>query len=300
MIKNSALFSTIFHFMSLRGIGPVQTNKLLLSLDEYSPISFQDLAFNFLTSEQKAAYAAIKDDPIEVNPKFDVRFVLLHDELYPSDLRESMSTSTPPVLSIIGNEALLNKKKVAFSGSRNVSDKGIKITEETVESLVKEDVVIVSGYAKGVDFSAHYTALKHGGSTIIVLPEGINHFRIKSELKDVWDWDRVLVISEFQPHEKWMASRAMKRNLTIIALSDAVVVVEAGATGGSIDAGNKTLEKNKALFVPHYSKFPASAEGNPSLLHKGAIPLRMNKETMKPNIGKIIEVLQEKVRSGLF
>src|SRR5690606_12571320 len=161
--------------------------------------SFQDLAFNFLTSEQKAAYAAIKDDPIEVNPKFDVRFVLLHDELYPSDLRESMSTSTPPVLSIIGNEALLNKKKVAFSVSRNVSENGIMITEDLVEYVLKQDVVIVSEYAKGVDFSAHYTAFKHGGSTIIVHLEGINHFRIKRELNVVWEWNGVLVISEFQP-----------------------------------------------------------------------------------------------------
>jgi len=115
---------------------------------------------------------------------------------------------------------------VAFSGSQNVSDKRIKITEQTVEALANEDVVIVSGYAKGVNMVAHFTALKNCGRTIIVLPEGIDYFRIKRELSDGWDWDRVLAISEFQPQEKWMASRVMKSNITIIALSGAVVVVE--------------------------------------------------------------------------
>lgn len=38
-----------------------------------------------------------------------------------------------------------------------------------------------------------------------------------------------------------MASRVMQRNNTIIGLSDIMVVVEAGETGGSLDAGNKTL-----------------------------------------------------------
>ena len=52
------------------------------------------------------------------------------------------------------------------------------------------DIAVVSGYASGVDIQTHYWALKSGGTTIIVLPEGINKFYIKKELKDVWDWNR--------------------------------------------------------------------------------------------------------------
>lgn len=286
--------------MSLKGIGPVQTNRLLLSLGEYSPITFQNLAFNQLSGEQKKEYDVIKDQPIEIKSKFNIDFILLQEHNYPKDLKKFLSTNAPPVLSVIGNKNLLNKKKVAFSGSRNVSEKGLKITEDTVAELIKNDVVIVSGYAKGVDFMAHHTALKNGGSTIIILPEGINYFRIKKEFKDVWDWDRVLVISEFQPFEKWMANRAMKRNATIIALSDLIVVVEAGATGGSLDAGHKTIEMNKVLFVPQYGLVPTSAEGNTILLNKGAFPLKMNKDTLRPNTNKIIDLLQIDQKYSLF
>lgn len=300
MIKNQHIIDTIFNFMRLKGIGPVQTNKLLLALDEYSPINFQNLAFNLLNGEQKVEFNVIKDQPIEIKSKFDVDFILLQEHKYPEDLKKFLSTNAPPVLSVIGNKNLLNKKKVAFSGSRNVSEKGLKITEDTVTELIKDDVAIVSGYAKGVDFMAHHTALKNGGATIIILPEGINYFKAKKEFEDVWDWNRVLVISEFQPFEKWMASRAMKRNATIIALSDVVVVVEAGITGGSLDAGHKTIEMNKVLFVPQYGQVPASAEGNTILLNKGAFPLKMNKDTLRPNTNKIIDLLQTDHKYSLF
>lgn len=286
--------------MSVKGIGPVQTNRLLLALDDYSPLNLQNLAFNLLNGKQKEEFDIIKNQPIEIKSKFDVEFILLQEENYPEDLKKFLSTSAPPVLSVIGNKELLSHKKVAFSGSRNVSEKGIKITDDSVIELINQNIVIVSGYAKGVDFTAHYTALKNGGSTIIVLPEGINHFSIKKEFKDVWDWDRVLVISEFKPIEKWMASRAMNRNKTIIALSDVIMVVEAGETGGSLDAGHKTLEMNKALFVPQYMNIPESALGNNTLLNKGAVALKMNKETMKPNLNKIIELLKIDNKYSLF
>jgi DNA processing protein len=300
MIKNQNIIDTIFNFMSVKGIGPVQTNRLLLALDDYSPLNLQNIAFNLLNGKQKEEFDIIKDQPIEIKSKFDVEFILLQEENYPEDLKKFLSTSAPPVLSVIGNKELLHQKKVAFSGSRNVSEKGIKITEDAVTELIKQNIAIVSGYAKGVDFTAHYTALKNGGTTIIVLPEGINHFSIKKEFKDVWDWDRILVISEFKPIEKWMASRAMNRNKTIIALSDVIMVVEAGETGGSLDAGHKTLEMNKALFVPQYMNIPESALGNNTLLNKGAVALKMNKETMKPNLNKIIELLKIDNKYSLF
>lgn len=300
MIKNQHIIETIFNFMSVKGVGPVQTNRLLLSLSDYSSTALQNLATNILTGKQKEEFENIKDQPIEIKSKFEVNFLILQKENYPENLKKFLSTNAPPVLSIIGNTDLLKKKKVAFSGSRNVSEKGISIAEDTVKSLIENDLTIVSGYAKGVDFTAHYTALKNGGSTIIVLPEGINYFRIKKEYKEVWDWDRVLVISEFQPTEKWMASRAMKRNNTIIALSDIIMVIEAGQTGGSLDAGLKTLDMGKPLFVPKYGEVPESAEGNITLLKRGASPLKMNKDTLKPNTTKILTLVQGNIMYGLF
>ena len=103
----------------------------------------------------------------------------------------------------------------------------------------------------------------------------------------MWDWNRVLVISEFFPNDKWRASRAMQRNQTIIGLSDALLVVEAGETGGSLDAGMKAMNMGRTLFVPFYQDVPESALGNTVLLSKGAKRL-MRKKNNHTNVDSLL------------
>lgn len=287
--------------MKVKGIGTVQTNRLLLSIKgRQSSIEIEQQIRTVLNDSQKNDF---DNESIVIDnskSKFPIDFVSLLDNNYPDDLKRYLSTNTPSVLSYIGNLNLLNKKKVGFSGSRKVSDKGIAITKDCVEQLSEKDICIVSGYAAGVDHIAHYTAIEQGASTIIVLPEGIESFRIKKEFKDIWDWDRILVLSEFMPDDKWTASRAMLRNNTIIGLSDIVVVVEAGETGGSLDAGLKTIERGKYLFVPQYGVVPDSALGNNLLINRGAFPIKMKQETGRANLSKMFELLGISNKYSLF
>lgn len=57
---------------------------------------------------------------------------------------------------------------------------------------------------------------------------------------------------------------------------------------------------NKPLFVPQYSQIPESAEGNTLVVSRGASPLKMNKNTLKPNITKIKDLLQIDNKYTLF
>lgn len=278
----------IYSFMKVKGIGVTRTNKELLSYTQQlgSMWKLEDWLLSVLTPEQKAEYYSQYEMVEGLKIKsLEVFFNTVLDQSYPSMLKSLLKLNTPPVLSMIGNVELLTNRKVGFSGSRKVSEKGIAVTRDCVEQLSrKKDVSIVSGYAQGVDKEAHYTALQAGGSTIIVLPTGISSFYVRQELKDVWDWNRVLVISEYLPKDKWSASRAMNRNNTIIGLSDVMVVVEAGLTGGSLDAGLRSLEDKKPLFVPVYSDYPESALGNIMLLEKGAKGIGRNRQSNRANV----------------
>lgn len=299
--SNFEKIEVIYRFMKVKGIGTVQTNRLLLSIKgRQSSIEIEQQIRTVLNDSQKNDFDNKSIVIDNSKSKFPINFVSLLDNNYPDDLKRYLSTNTPSVLSYIGNLNLLNKKKVGFSGSRKVSDKGIAITKDCVEQLSEKDICIVSGYAAGVDHIAHYTAIEQGASTIIVLPEGIESFRIKKEFKDIWDWDRILVLSEFMPDDKWTASRAMLRNNTIIGLSDIVVVVEAGETGGSLDAGLKTIERGKYLFVPQYGVVPDSALGNNLLINRGAFPIKMKQETGRANLSKIFELLGISNKYSLF
>lgn len=300
-INNLELIEVIYRFMKVRGIGPVQTNRFLLSIKGLQTISeMEQEALTLLNDLQKKEFWNNSFSLNNHNKKFDIGFISLLNERYPNDLKQYLSTNTPPIFSYIGNLDLLGKKKVGISGSRKVSEKGKEIANDCVRQLAEKDICIVSGYASGVDQISHYTAIKQGASTIIVLPEGINHFRIKKEFKDIWNWDRVLILSEFIPNDMWTAARAMTRNNTIIGLSDLVIVVEAGETGGSLYAGLKTIEKGKYLFVPQYGITPDSALGNKLLINKGAFPIMMKKDTGKANLMKMFSILNEKDKYNLF
>lgn len=301
MINEQEKYDLIYRYLSVKKVGVVQTNKVLSTLSEpLEPYYLEKQLKRSLDSQQVIEFNNQKSLINGLNSMYDVRFLLLSDDLYPVELKKTLSTNTPPILSYIGNFDLLKKQKVGFSGSRKVSEKGISITRDCVKQLSEKDVCIISGYAAGVDFEAHSNALESGGSTIIVLPEGINGFRIRRDMKKNWDWKRILVISEFKPNDTWMASRAMLRNNTIIGLSDMMVVVEAGETGGSYDAGLKTLSMNKCLFVPQYGIIPESAAGNRSLILKGGIPIKKSAENFKANLTKMFELLNKSDKYELF
>lgn len=278
----------IYSFMKVKGIGVTRTNKELLTYMQQlgSMWKLEDWLLSVLSADQKEEYYSQYETVEGLKIKsHDVRFNTVLDQSYPVNLKSLLKLNTPPVLSMIGNINLLSNRTVGFSGSRKVSEKGVAITKDCVEQLSQEkNISIVSGYAQGVDKEAHYTALASGGSTIIILPNGISSFYVRQELKDVWDWDRVLVISEYLPKDKWSVSRAMNRNNTIIGLSDIMVVVEAGLTGGSLDAGLRTLEDNKPLYVPLYSDYPESALGNKVLLERGAKCIRRSRQSNRANV----------------
>ena len=278
----------IYSFMKVKGIGVTRTNKELLTYMQQlgSMWKLEDWLLSVLSADQKEEYYSQYETVEGLKIKsHDVRFNTVLDQSYPVNLKSLLKLNTPPVLSMIGNINLLSNRTVGFSGSRKVSEKGIAITKDCVEQLSQEkNMSIVSGYAQGVDEEAHYIALASGGSTIIVLPNGISSFYVRQELKDVWDWDRALVISEYLPKDKWSVSRAMNRNNTIIGLSDIMVVVEAGLTGGSLDAGLRTLEDSKPLYVPLYSDYPESALGNKVLLERGAKCIRRSRQSNRANV----------------
>jgi DNA processing protein len=285
----------IYRLMKVKGIGVVKTNHLLRTIMQNGADcdSLNYCIEQQLSLDEKQKYRETKVH-LDTLFEFPINYISILDNNYPCELKRYLSHTTPPVLSYIGNINLLSKRKVGFCGSRKVSAKGIAITDDCVKQLSNRKICVVSGYAQGVDLVAHETALRNGTSTIIVLPEGIECFKIKKELKNIWDWDRVLVISEFQPKDNWTIGRAMSRNSTIIGLSEIFVVIEAGNTGGSLDAGLKILKKGtKTVFVPQYKVAPESAQGNDILINNGAIPIKMKQDTGLANLRQLFELLDD-------
>lgn len=218
--------------------------------------------------------------------------ISLDDSNYPPVLKQVMGSKAPKTLCCAGNLSLLKQSGVGFCGSRKASEQGLSAARDCASQAAELGITVVSGNAAGVDVEAHYHALANGGTTILVLPEGIESFRIRKVLKPVWDWKRTLVVSQFEPHHGWQAYRAMARNRVIISLSGAMIVIEAGNRGGTLDAGKSTLELGLPLFVAQYEHMSADAEGNDILMKMGGVPLNKLRSTNRANMAKVKDALQ--------
>lgn len=220
-----------------------------------------------------------KEKIIEISPEH---------RLYPESVADFLQKS--PVVSAIGNLDLLQETNaIGFCGSRGISPKGIEATRLCVQQLHKEvdNVVIVSGNAAGADLEAHHSALAVGAKTILVLPEGIAHFRIRKQLREVWDWERVLVLSQFAKYDTWQVWRAMRRNYLILALSKALLVIEAQKSGGTKAAATAAIDHKVPLFAIKYED-SSSAPENERLLHSQKAEAIFKKRTGEVNISPII------------
>ena len=210
-----------------------------------------------------AEYELLKDSNVEIiHPR--------HPDFPPNPLKIA------PMLFIKGKRKLLTANGVAIVGSRNVSDTSTRIARQLAGNLAKMDFNVVSGYAKGVDYEAHFGALSEGGTTTIVLPYGIRELRQRSGLKE-FDWQKnILAVSQFDPEDRWKEHNAMIRNQLICALSKAVVVVESGpkrdAQGkmsGTFNTALTALDMKRPLFVMDPKRFDNPPMGNADLIKLG-------------------------------
>ena len=145
-----------------------------------------------------------------------------------------------------GNAGLLSTAGVGLCGSRDASDDGIALARAAGVAAAELGAPLVSGYARGVDTAGHVGALAAGGSTIAVLPEGIERFQLRAEYRELGsDLEELTVISPFDREAGWSVQRAMGRNALICALSAVLVVVEPGESGGTIAAAREALRTSR-------------------------------------------------------
>jgi DNA protecting protein DprA len=205
----------------------------------------------------------------------DFGLLLEGDDGYPSRLRDLKSP--PPFLFYWGNRRLLDQPGVGMCGSRDVSDRGLDAARACGEEVARRNWHVISGYAKGVDTETHLAALRAGAGTVVVLAEGILSFRRKKVFADVpFCADTVLALSQFPPQQRWSAGAAMTRNGVIAALGRALLVIEAGEKGGTLNAGRQGLALGRPVFALDFSD--ATPAGNRELFAEGAIALRTHAE----------------------
>lgn len=244
-------------------------SRLTTRVRRDGPMAYEQV-FDGLTSVQVEQVEATAERLTDQ----EVVAVLLPDDGYPQLL--ATSRNAPPALFIKGPRQVLSQPGVGTCGSRRATEESLRAARACSEVVSSRGFNLVSGYARGVDMVTHTGALASGGTTTIVLAEGIERFRIRrGEFAEGWDPSRCAVVSQFSPTLPWSAGAAMARNAVISGLSRALLVVEAGETGGTLAAGLHALERGQPVLVLQLDSAPA---GNQMLVNKGATPVRSREE----------------------
>jgi DNA processing protein len=295
---------------SIHGIGPKRSQHILKVLEEQSltwnemlamPADRIKILFGLPINIAQALASSQPDSSSQAGKSVEVpdelaqkaiRWLTRDHPEYPDRLKLALGSDAPKNLYIWGNLELLNRPAIGFCGSRRASDKGINVTRDVAQQVAGLGWVVVSGHAAGIDTAAHKAAIEAGSGTIIVAPQGILDLKLRRELKQLAKPDQLLIISEFPPKAGWNVGYAMQRNRTIIALSDAMVLIEAREEGGTFEAGKQALKLRKPLFVAHYGDMTETRAGNQYFLERGARSLLKSPSTGRANIDQLRQLVQ--------
>lgn len=194
--------------------------------------------------------------------------ILPDSGLWPEALRTI--DAPPESLWLRGRAELLSAApRVALVGSRAPTPYGETQARRFARVLAESGVVVVSGYARGIDQCAHRAALDAGGGTIAVLGNGVARPWPECDLLPRV-LERGLFLSEREPEEPPRPQHFPLRNRLISALSQAVLVVEAAHASGSLITARWAADQGREVFaLPGRVDHPM-ARGCHRLLREGA------------------------------
>ena len=159
----------------------------------------------------------------------------LADEDYPSRLREC--DDAPVVLFFKGKANLNALHIINMVGTRNATDYGKHICVSFLQELQMQcpDVLVVSGLAYGIDINAHRSALSVELPTVGVLAHGLDRIYPSLHRKTAIDMLRQGgLLTEFLSGTNPDKHNFISRNRIVASISDATIVVESAAKGGSL------------------------------------------------------------------
>ena len=240
------------------------------------PITFHEALAHFGSAAaacreiSSAPEAAILDELKSIEA-LNGRFLVFGDPAYPEPLAQV--PDAPPVLTAVGDLALIARPILAIVGARDASAAGQRFAEHLAKALGAAGFVIASGLARGIDAAAHRAALPTG--TVAVLAGGADQIyppqnaALHREIAA-----RGLILAESSAGVAPVARAFPRRNRIVSGLARGVVVIEAAERSGSLITARRAADQGRDVFVMPGSPMDTRHAGSNSLIRDGAILVR--------------------------
>lgn len=215
-----------------------------------------------------------------------------NSKVFPENLK--LLSKCPNQIFVLGNEEILSEFSLAIIGSRKCSVLGKSIAQNISSELARDNINIISGFARGIDTIAHKSCVENLSKTIVVLGGGHAQIYPKENLEMV---DEIIkndgaIISEYPLDYPPLPNNFRERNRIIAALSEGIILIEAQKNSGSLITIEYGKMLKKKIFVVPGCLDNELYEGSNLVLSKGAYCVRNASdiyekyENLKKFIGK--------------
>ncbi len=193
----------------------------------------------------------------------NIRVLGITDGDYPSRLKNC--EDAPLVLYYYGTADLNRQKVINVIGTRKCTEYGRELCSSLISELKKScpDVLIISGLAYGIDICAHKAALNAGLDTVGVLAHGLDtiyptlHRGVAAQMVNAGGG----LLTEYPHCTTPEKINFVRRNRIVAGVSDACIVVESAAKGGSLITAELSWSYNRDVFAFPGRVFDESSEG---------------------------------------
>lgn len=170
-------------------------------------------------------------------------------------------------------------------GSRRFTSYGKDACEKIISGLKGYPIVIVSGFAVGIDTIAHKAAIKAGLRTIVFPGSGLSKRAIYPKtnvplIKEIIN-NRGCLLSEFEPDFLATQWAFPARNRLMAGISRAVLIIEAEEKSGTLITARLATEYNREVLAVPGSIFANTCKGTNRLIRQGATPVTSSKDVLE-------------------
>ena len=170
-------------------------------------------------------------------------------------------------------------------GSRKFTSYGKESCEKIIAGLKGYPIVIVSGFAMGIDTIAHKSAMRTGLKTIVFPGSGLSekvmypatNIRLMKEVVEKGG----CLISEFEPDFKATQWSFPMRNRLMAGISKAVLIIEAEEKSGTLITARLATEYNRDVLVIPGSIASSNSKGTNKLIRAGATPVTCAEDVLE-------------------
>ena len=244
-------------FSRIKNLGSIKKQKLLKkykieeiwNLKQEELMSINEIGEKTAKEILNPKYKIGIENMINQMKKEKIKLINIDDANYPEKLKQIYDK--PISLYVKGNVEILSSFSLAVIGCRQNSKYGEEVTKAVTKGIVKNNIVTISGLARGIDSICHIETLKNRGKTIAVIGSSLDiiyPFENKNLVDKIIN-NGGCIVSEYPLGTKPEKMNFPARNRIISGLSNGVIVIEAKKKSGTMTTVDFALEQGKNVFT---------------------------------------------------